>query len=129
MAYAANFPNRVSQLILSSAQARYLGHPLRTHVNQEHVNQEAFRTLMLSNWRMASSAVLEAWLGARSKNGWRTRLPARSRNDSRRYRKVSYAPDAADASQPSLLSGSKEARLLRASQNNRRVSRYPVPFR
>jgi pimeloyl-ACP methyl ester carboxylesterase len=62
MAYAANFPNRFSQLILSNAQARYLGHPLWGHVNQEHANQEAFRTLMLSNWRMASLAVLEGWL-------------------------------------------------------------------
>src|SRR5262249_7820487 len=51
IAYAVKFPDSVSHLILYGAQARWHGSPVGT---EDLKGQEAFRTLQMSNWRMAS---------------------------------------------------------------------------
>jgi pimeloyl-ACP methyl ester carboxylesterase len=56
--YAVKSPDRVSRLILSNAQARW--HPT---LNWGGANQDSFRGLTLSNWRMASMALAEGMLG------------------------------------------------------------------
>jgi pimeloyl-ACP methyl ester carboxylesterase len=58
IAYAVNFPDRVSRLILCGAQARWHLHP-----TWGGVGRDTYRALVLSNWRMASLALAEANLG------------------------------------------------------------------
>ena len=60
MAYAVKFPDRVSRLILYGAQARWHGNPFAT---DDLKGQDAFRELILSNWRMVSLAMAETMLG------------------------------------------------------------------
>ena len=57
IAYAVKYPDRVSHLILYGAGARWHGTFL------PGVSQDTYRALVLSNWRMASLAQAEAWLG------------------------------------------------------------------
>jgi hypothetical protein len=59
IAYAVKFPERVSHLILSNAQARWHGAPAYGDASQESV-----RALVLSNRRMGSLALAEAMLGS-----------------------------------------------------------------
>jgi pimeloyl-ACP methyl ester carboxylesterase len=58
IAYAVKFPERVSHLILSNAQARWYG-----HTSVGGLDRDTFRTLALSNYRMASLALTENMLG------------------------------------------------------------------
>jgi pimeloyl-ACP methyl ester carboxylesterase len=60
IAYAVKFPERVSHLILSNAQARWHVAP----VSWGGADQETFHKLVLSNWRMSSLAVAESALGS-----------------------------------------------------------------
>jgi pimeloyl-ACP methyl ester carboxylesterase len=57
--YAVKFPDRVSHLILSNAQARWHFAP----ASWGGASQEALHALVLSNWRMASMALAEGTLG------------------------------------------------------------------
>jgi pimeloyl-ACP methyl ester carboxylesterase len=57
--YAVKFPDRVSHLILSNAQARWHGAP----AYWGGVSREAFHAMMLSNWRMGAMAAAEGMLG------------------------------------------------------------------
>ena len=61
IAYAVKFPDRVSHLILYGAQARWHGSPIAAG---DLKGQDAFRALVLSNWRMASLAMAETMLGS-----------------------------------------------------------------
>jgi pimeloyl-ACP methyl ester carboxylesterase len=58
IAYALKFPDRVSRLILCGAQARWHGSS-----TWGGVDQETFRSLVLANWRMASMALAEGFIG------------------------------------------------------------------
>jgi pimeloyl-ACP methyl ester carboxylesterase len=55
VAYAVKYPDRVSHLILCGA---------RLSRRQGMAGQDAYRALILSNWHMASQALVEAMLGS-----------------------------------------------------------------
>ena len=57
--YAVEFPDRVSRLILTNAQARWHG-----NLNWGGLSQDSFRGLTRSNWRMAALSLAEAMLGS-----------------------------------------------------------------
>jgi pimeloyl-ACP methyl ester carboxylesterase len=61
IAYASKFPDRVSHLILSNAQARW--HAAAASWGGA-TNQETFQALVRSDWRMAQLAMAEVMLGS-----------------------------------------------------------------
>jgi pimeloyl-ACP methyl ester carboxylesterase len=59
--YAVKFPDHVSHLILCGSGARWPGGPV--FAADDLKGQDAYRALALSNWRMASLALVETMLG------------------------------------------------------------------